>query len=43
MCSAQREGSRNFKVRKVYAKAACSLVNVFFDIWQSPCKNAGPG
>lgn len=42
MHSDQREGSRNFKVWKVYAKAACSLVNDFFDIWQSPCKITGP-
>lgn len=39
MCSAQQEGSRNFKVQKVYAKAVCSLVNVFFYIWQSHCKS----
>lgn len=33
MFSAQWECSRNFKVWKVYAKAASSLV--FFDIWKS--------
>lgn len=33
MFSAQWQCSRNFKIWKVYAKAACSLV--FFDIWKS--------